>query len=153
MHFAIEKIMDICNIENIRLIVPTIDTELLVLAENKKNIESKTNAKVLISNYDVINICRNKINTQMFFEKNNFGVPRLITNSEIEKKQIRFPIFIKPIDGSSSINTFKIDNMEQLKFFEKYVKKPMIQEFIKGIEFTVDVFCDFNSNPITIATS
>lgn len=146
----IDSIINICNTENIKLIVPTIDTELLILAENREKIEKETTAKVLISDYDVINICRNKLNTQKFFEENHYGVPKLINDNEIEKQNIQFPVFIKPINGSSSINTFKIDNIEQLKFFKKYIKEPIIQELVEGVEFTVDVFCDFDSNPITI---
>lgn len=68
----LNSIIDICNKEKISLIIPTIDTELLILAKNKEDIEKKTNAKLLISDYNVIDVCRNKINTQNFFEKNGF---------------------------------------------------------------------------------
>lgn len=146
----IDSIIEICNIENISIIIPTIDTELLILSENKSNIEDKTKAKVLISNKEVINICRNKINTQEFFEKNNFGVPRQIIEEDIVTKNYKFPLFIKPKDGSSSINAFKVNNKEELLFFKEYVPNPIIQEMISGDEYTIDVFCDFDSKPITI---
>ena len=32
----------------------------------------------------------------------------------------------------------------------EYIKEPMVQEFIEGTEYSVDVFCDFDSNPITV---
>ena len=143
----IDSIIDICKKEDIKLIVPTIDTELKILSQNKDYIEKETDAKVLISNSDVINICRDKRNTQKFFEDNNFGVPK---EYSLEDENITFPVFIKPIDGSSSINTFKITNHDELNFFKSYVKNPMIQEFIQGEEFTVDAFLDFNSNIISI---
>ena len=53
----IDSLIDICNKENIDLIVPTIDTELMKLAENREIIENKTNSKLLLSNIDVINTC------------------------------------------------------------------------------------------------
>lgn len=146
----IEEIIKICNKENINLIVPTIDTELLKLSKGKTLIEEKTKAKVLVSDIDVINICRNKYNTQAFFEKNGFGIPKLINKEDIKNRNYQFPVFIKPLDGSSSINTFKINNDKELEFFINYVPDPIIQEFVKGDEYTVDVFCDFNSKPITI---
>lgn len=77
----------------------------------------------------------------------DFGIPRKI---DINDKNIKFPVFIKPIDGSSSINTFKVNNMEELRFFNSYIDKPIIQEFIEGEEYTVDTFLDFESNVITI---
>lgn len=143
----LDSIINICNKESIKLIIPTIDTELLILSQNKVTIENQTNAKVLISNENVINICRNKICTQRFFEKNGFGVPKQI---EAREGNIKFPVFIKPIDGSSSINTFKVNNLDELKFFNNYIDKPIIQEFIIGEEFTIDAFLDFESNIITI---
>lgn len=146
----IKNIIDICLKENIDLIVPTIDTELLKLAENKEKIENLTKAKINISSLEVIQICRDKLKSQEFFEKNNFGVPKLITEKAIKENNIKFPLFIKPFNGSSSINTFKVKNKEELIFFKNYVSQPIIQEFIEGEEYTVDVFLDFESNPITI---
>lgn len=146
----ISTIIDICEKENIHLIVPTIDTELLILAQAKENIENKTNAKVLISNVNVINICRDKKNTQHFFEENGFGAPKQIKDEDIKNENISFPLFIKPLNGSSSINTFKVNNKEELKFFYNYVKEPIVQEFMEGEEYTIDSFLDFNSNIISI---
>lgn len=146
----IESIIDICNKENIKLIIPTIDTELTIMAENKEFIEDKTGAKVLISDKRVIDICRNKKNTNKFFEENNFGVPREITLKDIEEENYQFPLFIKPLDGSSSINTFKVNNEKELMFFRKYIKNPIIQEYIEGKEYTIDAFIDFDGQPITI---
>ncbi|MGG7078782.1 ATP-grasp domain-containing protein [Clostridium sardiniense] len=146
----INSIIEICKKENIKLIVPTIDTELVILSENKELIEEATNSKVLISSKKVINICRNKINTYNFFEKNGFKVPKYITKKDIEDGNYKFPLFIKPVDGSSSKNTFKISNYSELKFFMKYIDNPMVQEFIEGKEYTIDIFIDFDGNVITI---
>lgn len=146
----IESIIKICKDEDIRLIVPTIDTELLKLAENKEKIQKETKAILNISDLEYIKICRDKFLTQEFFEKNGFGTPKLIKEEDILKKQYKFPLFIKPLNGSSSINTFKINNEKEFKFFREYVPNPIIQEYIVGKEYTVDIFSDFKSNPITI---
>lgn len=144
----LESIVDICKKENIALVVPTIDTELLILAENKEMLEQETEAKILVSDLSVIQICRDKTNSQKFFEKNGFGVPAQI--HDIYNDNFSFPVFIKPLDGSSSINAFKVNNMEELEFFNKYIEKPMIQEYMEGEEFTVDVCLDFCSNILSI---
>lgn len=146
----IDAIIDACNQENISLIVPTIDTDLLLLAENKSIIEEKTNAKVLISDYKVVEICRDKINTQKFLEENDFGIPKMYTDEEIRNGDLQFPLFIKPKSGSSSINTFKVNNNSELNMYIDIVKEPIIQNFMEGEEFTVDVFLDFEGTIITI---
>jgi len=146
----ISSIIEVCNKEKISLIVPTIDTELLILAEYKKYIELKSNAKVLISNENIIKICRDKKETQKFLETYNFGVPKMYTFCEMENENLKFPLFIKPKSGSSSINAYKVNNNKELKLYLELIKDPIVQDFIEGEEYTVDVFLDFNSNIITV---
>lgn len=146
----IESIIEVCNKENISLIVPTIDTDLLILAENKNRIEEQTDAKVLISDISVVKICRDKINTQRFLEENGFGIPKMYTDVELENGNIQFPLFIKPKSGSSSINTFKVNNSNELKTYKSIIDQPIIQDFMEGEEYTVDAFLDFESTVITI---
>jgi len=146
----IESIIDVCNKENIRLVIPTIDTDLLLLAENRNIIEKQTNAKVLISDTNVVNICRDKIKTQRFLEKNGFGVPKMYTQQDIEKGSLSFPIFIKPKSGSSSINAFRVNNYNELEIYKTMIDEPIIQDYVVGEEYTVDVFLDFESNVITV---
>lgn len=146
----IDAIIDISNLEHVSLIVPTIDTDLLLLAENKEIIEEKTDAKVLISDAEVVKICRDKIYTQKFLEANGFGVPKMYDEKEIEDGNLVFPLFIKPKSGSSSINTYKVNNESELRIYRSLIKDPMIQDFMEGEEYTVDVFLDFNSTVITM---
>ncbi len=146
----IEEIINACNIKNISLIIPTIDTELLILSENRSKIEKETNALVLISDLNVIKICRDKINTNNFLKDNNFGVPKLYTKEEIINNEIKYPCFIKPINGSSSIGAYKVNNEKEFKSYSSVLDNYMLQDLMVGEEYTVDVFLDFNSNIITI---
>lgn len=146
----IDTIIDIAIKENIDLIVPTIDTELIVLASNKDYIEEKTNAKVLISDKEIIEICNDKNKTIEFLQQNGFDLPNTLNEDDLKNKAYKFPLFIKPKDGSSSINTFIINDEKELQFFKEYVKEPIIQERIEGNEYTVDVCMDFEGNVISI---
>lgn len=146
----INSIIDISNQENIKLIIPTIDTELLILSKNKKLIENKTKAKIMISDYEMINICRDKIKTSEYLTSLGFNVPKTYNFDDIKPDSKVFPLFIKPISGSSSINAFKVNNYEELSLYTKLINNYMIQEYVGGDEYTVDAFLDFNSKPITI---
>ena len=146
----VDAVINTCVEEKIALIVPTIDPDLLLLAENKKVIEEKSGAKVLISDMEAIKICRDKINTQLFLENNGFQIPRMYSIEEINAGEYEYPLFIKPKSGSSSINTFKINNDDELKNALTIVDEPVIQDFMEGEEFTVDVFLDFESTVITV---
>ncbi len=146
----ISAIKSICRNFNISLVVPTIDTELLLLSERRDEIE-ETGAKVLISDEKVTKICRDKKNTQEFLEENGFLVPHMLTKKELsDPGKLTYPLFIKPRDGSSSINAFQVHNEGELELYLKLIDRPIVQEYIEGTEYTVDVFTDFDSNIITV---
>ncbi len=146
----IKAIKDICQNFKVSLVVPTIDTELLLLSERRAEIE-ETGAKVLISDERVTAICRDKKNTQKFLEDNGFLVPHMLSGEELSKPgNLKYPLFIKPRDGSSSINAFQVHNEEELQLYLKLIDNPIVQEYIEGTEYTIDAFLDFDSNLITV---
>ncbi len=148
----IGAIIDICKREDVRLIVPTIDTELVLLANRKAEIEDATNAKVLISSDEVVGICRDKTNTQRWLEEHDFMVPARITDEDIEANRETYPVFIKPLDGSSSINAFRADSRNELDTYRRLIGpgRYIVQEFVEGTEYTVDCFLDMDSKIITV---
>ena len=104
----IESLLSICLGNDIGLIVPTIDTELAVLAANR-DVFIKQGIYVSVSDYDFVMMCRDKRNTGAFFEKNGIRVPK-----PIDKYHPTFPLFAKPYDGSLSTNLHYIKNAEEL---------------------------------------
>ncbi len=143
----ISQLVDICQKDRIDIIIPTIDTDLLVLSGNVGKFNS-IGTKVLISEPDKIAICRDKNYTADFFESCGLRAPH--TFNDYTKYDRGFPCFIKPKDGSSSINAFKVNNAEELEVYANKIGDYIIQPFVDGTEYTIDIFCDFDGNPITI---
>ncbi|MDO4499708.1 MAG: HAD-IA family hydrolase [Erysipelotrichaceae bacterium] len=143
----ISELLKICREDGIDLVIPTIDTDLLVLSENVEKFE-EIRVKVLISKKDKILICRDKNYTGNFFESCGLKAPR--TYSNYLEYDGPYPCFIKPKDGSSSINAFKVDDFQKLEVYAKQIDDYIVQPFISGKEYTIDVFCDFDGNPIFI---
>lgn len=141
----IPELMEICKKDSIDILIPTIDTDLLVLSQN---VSSFGNTKVLISKPDKIAICRDKNNTADFFESCGCKAPKTINDWKLYNGQ--YPCFIKPKDGSSSINAFKVESVDELEMYANQVEDYIIQPFIEGKEYTVDIFCDFEGKPLFI---
>lgn len=141
----IPQLVNICVADKIDLVIPTIDTDLLVLSQNADTFE-KVGTKVLISKPDKILICRDKNHTGEFFESCGLKAPKTYNNYKAYPGP--YPCFIKPKDGSSSINAFKVEDEEELAVYAGQVEDYIIQPFVSGREFTIDIFCDFEGNPI-----
>ena len=143
----IDNLLDICREDKIDLLIPTIDTDLLVLSGNKEKFE-KIGTKVMISDPDKVLICRDKNNTSQFFVDCGLAAPMPV--NDVSRYAGGFPAFIKPKDGSSSINAFKVEDKEELLMYSQQVEDYIIQPFISGKEYTIDIFCDFEGNPVSI---
>lgn len=143
----IPQLLEICKNDGIDLIIPTIDTDLLVLSQHKEEFE-RVGTKVLISKTDSIRLCRDKNFTSDFFVSCGLSAPKTYNN--YREYDGGFPCFIKPKDGSSSIDAYKIDNEGELSEFANRVDDYVIQPFIDGEEYTVDIFCGFDSSPVYI---
>ena len=63
----LEQLIATCINDSVSLIVPTIDTELEILAQNKEIIESQTSARVMISDLECVSVCCDKQKTACFF--------------------------------------------------------------------------------------
>ncbi|MEM1296872.1 MAG: carbamoyl phosphate synthase large subunit, partial [Verrucomicrobiota bacterium] len=62
----LECLLGICQDNAVRMIVPTIDTELLFLAENRTHFEA-IGVEPIVSDPTLIRICRDKRKTHDFF--------------------------------------------------------------------------------------
>lgn len=141
----IPELQRICKEEGIDALVPTIDTDLMVLAENRN---AFGDTKVVISRPEKIAVCRDKRFTADYFNSVGLKSPHPVDDWKEYKEG--YPAFIKPKDGSSSIYAYKVNNLAELKSFADQVPDYIIQPFIDGTEYTVDIFCDFDGNPIFI---
>ena len=144
----VEELMKICLKENVKMIIPLFEKEFLTLLKFKDEFENK-GIKLLLSDKKVIEICNGKFYTYEFFKNWGIKTPKSYIIEELAGLQ-EFPLIIKPEDGMGSEGVYKVHNEKELLFFYKCVNNPIIQEFIQGTEYTVDVLCDFNGKVISV---
>ncbi|QDQ01318.1 ATP-grasp domain-containing protein [Lysinibacillus fusiformis] len=143
------SLLEICKENRISLLIPLIDTELILLANYKKDFEN-IGVKLLISDLKTHEICNDKKLTAEFFASNGFDAPKVYEiDAELNKEQLEQPLLIKPAKGSSGIGVHILDQFEELVFYAKHVQDPILQELIKGEEYTIDVFTDFDGQVLT----
>ena len=140
----IKKLLEICLENKIKLVIPTIDTELIILSKQRKRFLSH-GIQILTCSNNVNKLFFDKRSTQLFFSKNKIPTPHLYTLEEAKQLDLaHFPLLLKPNNGSCSIGVTKVHSQKELLFFLDYLKDPIVQEFIEGDEYTIDVLIDFN---------
>jgi carbamoyl-phosphate synthase large subunit len=141
----IKILKEYCLCNNISMVIPTIDTELHILASNK-NIFEDINVNVIVSSKEICETFYLKDSTEEFFVNNNFDTPKGITNLDT----CLYPIFAKLNNSSCSIGAQIVDSAETAKELLEKDKNYIFQELINAEEYTVDVFINKLSEVISI---
>jgi carbamoyl-phosphate synthase large subunit len=135
----IKELLALCLAHGIKIIVPTIDTGLQILADNKQLFE-ENGITLLTCSSKFVEVCRDKRKTCLFFTEKGIDSPEIY-----DRDDLRFPLFIKPYDGSMSIDTFFVETANKLSEQHLSNEKFMFMEYIdnsKFNEFTVDMYYD-----------
>ncbi len=66
------------------------------------------------------------------------------------RAELEFPLFIKPRQGRGGVGAYPVRNRAELDFFLDYVADPVVQTYLDGPEFTIDVLCDFAGEPLSV---
>lgn len=133
----LQTLIENCKSHKVKLIIPTIDTELLLLAKHKSELESY-GIQTVIASTDFIMICRDKRATHKFFKSKGIDVAK-----EYSKSNYPLPIFIKPYDGSRSVDTYIIKKRDQLREHHFTNEKLMFLEYLDHDyydEYTCDLY-------------
>ena len=136
-----DELFRICAENGVRVVVPTIDTELLVLAREKTRF-AEAGIFLLVPDEAFVAVCRDKRHTGAFFEKHGIRVP-----APIDKFAPTFPLFAKPYDGSLSKDLHVVRSREELTpeilahpklIFMEYIDKRIYKEFTVDMYFGRD---------------
>lgn len=143
-------IKEICIKEGINIIIPTIDEELPLFGNIKSDFAIQ-GITIVVSSKQTGLICNDKFLTYKFFRENNIPTPYTFLKEEIVRtNNLSYPLFIKPRFGRGSIHCFPIKDEAELRFFANYIDDPIIQEYLTGKEFTIDVLADMNGRVISV---
>jgi carbamoyl-phosphate synthase large subunit len=138
----IHSLLKICLTNEIKVVIPTLDTELLVLS-SAKDVFLLNGIYIIISDFDFVSKCRDKRKTNKLFGNLKIDVP-----CSIDKNNPTFPLFIKPYDGSLTKDTYLINKKEELTDSLLNNPKYMFMEYISPAnfyEYTIDAYFDKNS--------
>ncbi len=149
----LEVILDICKKEEITGVFSLIDPELSLLSKEKERFLA-IGAQPVVSPYELVETCFDKY--KMYRLLCEMGIPtgRCYVEKEgfyraQEKGEVSFPVFVKPVKGSASININKVYGKKEIEVLFDLYDDLMIQEYMDGTEYGADVYVDMISGKCT----
>ena len=139
----IGKLLNICKKEHIDLILPTSSNEIITISKNSHFFNS-IGVELFMSDYESIMICSDKMK---FYNKckNDFILPK----TSLDYRTLGRPFFAKPKKHSSGSRGVRVcKTISDISCLDKQKYEYIYQEYLPGIEYTIDVLCDMKSNPI-----
>ena len=141
----VEALLDLCKRYEIGMVVPLIDWELEALAAARARF-AKIGVRLVISSPKVVDICRNKQQTFEFLKAHGFDTPEVIPADKAVNGP--FPLFMKLRYGSSAKDVHFVPDREALAYYMRGAGSAcIIQEFVRGKEYTVDVYAGLDGVP------
>ena len=144
----IDALLDICRAEGVRLAVPTIDDELPDFGAARERFR-QAGVFAACSSEATALACNDKYETCLRLTAQGIPAARTWLPHELPASPV-FPLFIKPRVGRGAVDAHVLQDARDLAFYLERVPSPIVQEYLTGPEFTIDVLCDHRGRPISI---
>lgn len=146
----LDSILKICKQENINAILPLQEDELLLMAKNKYMF-AKCNIQIIISEYEKVYLCRDKLECNNFLCSQDINaVPTWKAKEYAELLEKYKKIVLKPRYGAGSTDTYIVNEAHLAKAIVETEQEEMIvQPYIRGKEFGVDIYVDMLTKEVT----
>jgi carbamoyl-phosphate synthase large subunit len=147
----IPELLRICEVEGVQVLFPIIDIELEVIAAHVDMFRSK-GVHVWISDLKTVQLCNDKYLTYRFFLENRVATPQTWLPEEVAGREaaMLYPLIVKPTNGVSSVDVFRVESAFELEETLKKVERPIVQEYLEGKEFTIDVVTDRDARLLAV---
>lgn len=159
-----ERLAEIVDEHEIRLILSLNDLELPGLAANRKWLE-QTGARVVISDIEAVNLCFDKFRSMQFIRSLGLQAPVTylsVAEAELafDRGALTFPLVVKPRWGTASVGITSVYDREQLQpayaLLDRLLKRSdiasagkdypdqsiLVQERLEGSEYGLDIIND-----------
>ncbi len=145
----LDCLIDICKKEDIQIVLPLQEEELLLIAQNKKLFEEQGIIPI-VSDYEKVLLCKDKFLLNKWLEEHAINaVPTVLATDYLKNAVEREDIYVKPRLGAGSVNTMPVHSKRLLEaLVEDTAEELIVQPSISGKEFGVDVYVDIISKEV-----
>ena len=141
-----EILLKLVSEADIRVVIPTIDTELQQLARISPKLRS-LGAEAVISELAFIDLTMDKWVTVQTFRDQAVTLPKTWLPEDLDRANLPDRLVVKPRFGSASQGILRVSK-EHVRHAIELTDRPIIQEELNGPEVTVDALFDMSGRLI-----
>jgi carbamoyl-phosphate synthase large subunit len=126
----------LCHEFHVRAVVPLTDLDLEVLGQARVD----GHLPAFVPDPEIARATFDKYEAHLLLERLGLpSPPTVLPGDPIDS----FPVMVKPRWGSGARSIHRADDARAADFFVDYIREPtMVQRFMDGPEFSIDVLCD-----------
>lgn len=145
----LDCLKDICEKEDINVLLPLQEDELLLIAQNKKRF-SDIGILPLVSDFDKVSLCKDKYMLNLRLREQGINaVSTVLAGDYLATAGKSVDVFVKPRFGAGSINTMGVHTKKMLEaLMEEATTELVVQPRMQGKEYGVDVYVDVESGEV-----
>ena len=164
----IRVLLDYCQAKKIKLLFSLHDWDAPIIAQHKDAFLEIGTIPVMAKS-EILQVCLDKYQTMQMMNQLGICVPKTYLNlndvlNALKRKELHYPLIIKPRWGQGSLGIFKVESEEELKWGYYFSNKQanafastcslinpnepqvIIQECIVGEEYGCDIINDLNGS-------
>ena len=137
------KLDEVIRNHNVQVLMPSSGYDIYPYSKYRRQIE-ELGANPIVSDLESIETCHDKM---MTFQKLNgkFDLPFTTTNPD---KISEFPVIAKARREKGEYDMTLLENEDDLKYLGSKFSNVIFQEYLPGTEYTVDVLCNLDKEPL-----
>ena len=139
----IDVLIKIIKKNNIKVLMPSSGYDIYQYSIHNQLL-SEMGVKAVVSRKEVLDVCQDKL---LSFKKLSNRFPFAFSTLYFEQID-KFPVIAKPRFGKGSKDIIKIEDLTDLKYVTTKYNNMIFQEYLPGVEYSVDVLSDLNENPL-----
>ncbi len=148
----LDVIYAICKKEAVTGVLSLIDPELSLIAAHETQFRA-LGVTIIGSDYALCERTLNKWELYCWMEAHGYPCAKTYRTMEsfcgaLAQGEVHFPVFVKPMKGSASIQIARADDMETAAFLFAHGEQMIIQEYMTGQEIGADVYIDLISRKV-----
>jgi carbamoyl-phosphate synthase large subunit len=137
----LDAVLRLCREHRVRLLIPTIDTELPIYAAARDRF-AEIGVTACVSSASTVAICNNKVMTHEWLLASGFPTVRQtdLRSALLHRSDWPLPLITKPCNGSASLGVRCIRTRLELESMVDMSSECLVQEIASGREFTINVY-------------